>query len=190
MKKLILFGTKLYVYLIEIPVVVLLLYAINYNNNADSLLKLYPLIVFSSLAIIFIALYFFNAVIISVEKVSQIGLFSSRDKAILNKDRAIVITYLPHNKLRIEVLAMQYKPALEWINEEDYAPTESSVFRERVIGKNGTAKRILSFFGATDEDIKSLISQDNTEIKTEEIDYSSTVYNDRKQIKIKFNKTL
>ena len=190
MKKLFLFGTKLYVYLIELPVIIVLMLAIRYNNEATNLLKLYPLIVFCSLAIAFIAIYFFNSVTITYAKIKQIGLFSSRDSAIITKDRTIVLTYLSRRRMRIELFAMQDKPSLQWVSNEDFVAHETCVFRERVIGNNLTAKRVLRFFKASEKEIKELLSSENLEIKNGKIEYSALVYDEKKQIKIKFNEVI
>lgn len=190
MKKLFLFGTKLYVYLIELPIIAVLVLAINHNGKATNLLKLYPLIVFCCLAIAFIAIYFFNSVTVSYAKIKQIGLFSSRDSAIITKDRTIVLTYLSRRRMRIELFALQESPSFEWALSESFVPHEACVFRERVIGNDMTAKRVLRFFKASEKEIKELLSSENLEIKNEKIEYSALVYDEKKQIKIKFNEVI
>ena len=190
MKSLVLFGTKLYVYLVELPLILVLIGALKYNESSKELLGLYPLIAVSAIAIIFVLLYFFNAVIITNAKIKQFGLFSSRDTALINKDRTLVLTYLPHRKMRVELFALQNKPALEWINEDDYVPSEANVFRERVIGSNLTARRVLKFFGATNEEISTLLENGTAKLDSGDIIFSTDICEDRKRILIKFNETV
>jgi hypothetical protein len=190
LKSLILLGTKFYVYLIEIPFIIVLIGALKYNKTSENLLKLYPLIIASALGIILVLLYFFNAVVISRSRIRQFGLFSSRDSAIINKDKTLVLTYLSHRKMRIELFALQVKPSLEWINEENYVPREANVFRERVIGADFTAKRILKFFGLEGNQISDLLLNDEFKIETDEILFLSDIYEERKRIHLKFKKTV
>ncbi len=190
LKQLILFGTKLYVYLIELPLILVLVGAIQYNSESEALLGLYPLIIFSILAILFVAVYFFNAVIITNARIKQFGLFSSRDSALINKDKTLVLTYLPRRRMRVELFMLQKKSALEWVSDEDFKPIEANIFRERVIGSDSTAKRVLKFFGATKEQIQSLLSEESATAETEDIIFSTDVYGERKRILIKFIKTI
>ncbi len=189
MKTLFFFGTKLYVYLIELPFIYLLILTLNHNSKTEGAFKLYPLIVFSILAMIFIAVYFFNAVTLNRVKIRQIGLFSSRDKVMINKGKSLVITYLSYNKLRLEIYDFQEFPSLN-ISREDFVPTESCIFRERIIGSNRTASKILRYFGATREQVDELIFQNEKSFSTKSSDFSTRIHEDRKQIKIKFNETV
>ena len=190
MKTLILFGTKLYVYLIEAPLILVLYGALKYNGEMTNLVKLYPLIVASILGIIFVLLYFFNAVILTSAKIKQFGLFSSRDSAIIKKDTSLSLTYLKNGNMRIELFALQKESALEWVDRDSYVPTEANVFRERIIGKNGTARRVLKFFGLDKSDIDRLIYSENASVKTDEMIFTADVFEDKKRITVKFLQTV
>ena len=87
MKKIYLFCTKLRVYLLELPLLLLLAICYHYNDEMDNLFKLYPLMVFLVLLIIFIIIYFFRYLSISFESIENHGLFSNRDRALINKDK-------------------------------------------------------------------------------------------------------
>ena len=190
MKSIILFGTKLYVYLIEIPVITVLLLAIRFNEGAENLTKLYPLQIFCSLVIIFIVLYFFRAVSISNAKIKQIGLFSSRDSSMIKKGKTLVLTMLPYRKLKVELFELQEHPVLEWVVDKDFVPIETNVFRERAIGGYGAVKRKLKFFGATSEQINSLFNTDDYKTEGLDVDFSTEIFKSKKRFKIKFNKTI
>ena len=190
MRTLILFGTKLYVYLIELPIILVLYGALKYNSEMTNLVRLYPLIVAAILGIIFVLIYFFNAVIITDARIKQFGVFSSRDSAIIKKDTTLRLTYLKNGNMRVELFAMQNESSLSCLNGESYVPTEANVFRERVIGKNTTARRVLKFFGVEKEHIDALIYSDLEKIETENFTLSTDVFEDKKEIKIKFKKTV
>ena len=190
MKHLILFCTKIYVYWVEIPLIMILIGAIKFNSTSESLLRLYPLIITSALAIVFVILYFFNAVLLSYSKIKKFGLFSSKSSAIINKGKTLVLTYLPKRKICVELYELQSKPALEWINNDDFTPVEANIFRERIIGSNGAAKRILKFFGVNNEEISELISKDEATIECRDFTLKSDVFEEKKRIHIKFKTTI
>ena len=190
MKNLFLFSTKIYVYLIELPLILVLIGAIRFNGVVTNLFGLYPLIVCSILAIIFVLIYFFNPVMISYSRIKQFGVFSSRDSAIITKDTTLILTYFPRRKIRIELFAVQEKPALEFMSGENYTPQKVNVFRERVIGRDFTAMRVLKFFGLEKSRAKELISSDKMTFNTEEIEFSTDIFEGRKIISINFLKTI
>jgi hypothetical protein len=92
--------------------------------------------------------------------------------------------------MRVELFALQTESALSCLNGESYVPTETNVFRERVIGKNGTARRVLKFFGLGKADIDTLICSEMAKIETENIIFSTDVFEDKKRITVKFLKTV
>ena len=65
MKGIAFFSSRLWVYLTELPVILLLVVAVRNNDAADNVGKLYPLIILLGAVIVFIAIYFFRGVIIS-----------------------------------------------------------------------------------------------------------------------------
>ena len=92
MKNTFLFCSRLRVYWCEIPIVGILLLCIKYNDYSEGLYKLYLLMAFSALASIFILIYFFRAIKLSFEEIRYIGLFSSRDSAIITEGKTIILT--------------------------------------------------------------------------------------------------
>ena len=92
--------------------------------------------------------------------------------------------------MRIELFALQKESALEWVDKDSYVPTEANVFRERVIGKNGTARRVLKFFGLDKSDIDKLIYSENASVKTDEMIFTADVFEDKKRITVKFLQTV
>ena len=92
MKKLYTFCSKIAVYWIEIPLAILLTLAIIFNSGATNLLKLYPLIVLCSLAIVFVFIFFFRLIELGWDEIRYVGLFSSRDRAVITEGKRLELT--------------------------------------------------------------------------------------------------
>ena len=94
MKNVYLFCTRIAVYLTELPVLILLWTAMRYNDRSEEIFKLYPLIVILSLAVIFILVYFFRLISVSRDEIRYLGIFSSRDSALITEGKTLVIKLL------------------------------------------------------------------------------------------------
>ena len=190
MKKIFLFSSRLRVYLTEIPPILLLIVAIKFNSEVDTLMKLYPLIVILSALIIFIAVYFFRAVVIGFDAVKCIGPFSSRDKAIIAKDKALVVTLLPKRRIRVELFGdgEDLAESCSWLKDD----TSSSInlFRAKANGTQRTARRILKLFDVPEDTFKALIENDGYREDFENLTVSSDTLNEAKAIKIEFKNTI
>lgn len=152
MKNVFLFCTKLWVYLTEVPVLILLSIALRYNEGSKELFKLYPLIIFLSLAVIFIAVYFFRAITVSREEIRYHGLFSSRDSALITKNKTLRVTVLAKGGLRLELYGDAGEtPAFEWMRQEDVIHREICFFRGRSLGRAGTVSKISALFGVPED---------------------------------------
>ena len=152
MKSIFLFCTKLRFYLTELPVIILLAIALRCNESSTEPLKLYPLITVLSLAIVFIAVYFFRAITLTHEEIRYHGLFSSKDSALITKDKTLRITVLGKRRLRLELFGdAGESPAFEWMRQEDVVHREICLFRGKAIGGMGTVSRILRNFGMESE---------------------------------------
>ena len=77
--------TKARTYLNLLPSVAIMILAIIFNNKADGLLKLWPLIIFMGGITIFLGLFLLRILYISVEDIRMIGPFTSRDKSVIKK---------------------------------------------------------------------------------------------------------
>lgn len=190
MKKIFLFASNPWVYLIEIPPILLLILAIKFNSGVDTLMKLYPLIVLSSALIIFIAVYFFRGVVIGFDELKAIGPFSSRDKAIIAKDKSLVITILPKRRLRIELFGdgSDLAESCKWLQND--TSSNINLFRAKANGGKRCARRILKFFGVSQECFEKLIEKDGYTEDFGDITVSSDTQNEAKTVKIEFKNTL
>ncbi len=191
-KSVILFCARPTVYLTELPLIILLAIAIIFNDSSTELLKLYPLIAVISAGIILLFLYFFRAVVITNEEIKIIGRFSSRDKAVINKGKRLSLTLKPRHRLTLELFDSDGKaPELDWAQrDEAYVPMEVNVFRERAISGARGVRRILKYFGVTDDVAEKLLSEKAFKLEHGALALSSEKKEDIRVIDITFNETL
>ena len=190
MKKTFLFCTKFSLYIIELPLVFLLTLSIIFHSHVESPLGLIPFIVALCAMIVFIFLYLFRLVIISQEEIRQIGVYSSKDRAIINKDKTIVLTLKKHGRILCELYGKDDTPSLEWLSSEDFKDEEINLFRAKAVGTLSSIKRVMSYFEIPKEDIKQLLTFNNVEKEYDSISVICTVENEFKTVRIKFLKTL
>lgn len=163
MKKTYLFCTNIGWFISLIPPIILLIISIYYNESSTGLLKLYPLIIFSVLAIVLTFAYFFRFITISTEEIRMHGLFSSRDAAIINEKKSLIFTIIPRKRMRVTLFGNNGLPAFNWAQGDTYVPIDIDLFREKAIGGKGAVKRVLRYFEVDDEDIDELFSTDSFE---------------------------
>ena len=191
MKKIVLNCSHPCFFLTEIPPILLLAIAIAYNGRADNLLKLYPLIIASIAAIIFIALYFFRLILIKTDEVVQIGRFSSRDRAMLDEGKTLILTLMNKNKIKIEVFGSDgQSPAFDWLAGEDAKPVEFYLFRGRALGGARAASKILQFFGTPKDDCLNIINSNDFKKDYEQFTVTTSEVNSNREIRIKFTQTI
>ena len=192
MKKLFLLSTRPWIYLTEIPLLTLLTISIKYNEVSASITKLYPLIITSSLGIIFIFLYFFKFITLSKEEARIFSLFGERDKALINKDKTLIIK--KHSRFRIEISLFGNDgsgPALDWLkDDEDYDPN-FIMFKGRALGGFGTVKKILRHYGISADAADAVVEtgtvfEDDALLSWREGNDDDGEYT----VKLKFKKTL
>ena len=100
MRGIFLFCTKLWIYLSELPLIILFMVAVRQNKNIDTPVRLYPLMIALVIGMVLIFLYYFRIVKINFEEIRMIGLFSGRDKALIKKDRTLTFTLWPRYVFR------------------------------------------------------------------------------------------
>ena len=192
MKKNYLFCTRIKFYLIELPLVALLVLTCAYNSTSEHVFKLYPLIVFLSLGIIFIFIYFFRVISLSFEEVRYHGLFSSRDHAPINKDKELIFTLEKKRRLRVELFGNDGKaPELDWIKEgESYTPMDIYLFRGKAIAGKGRVKRILKYYGVSEADFSSVFSSESFQGDYEFVTLRSKKVEGKLEIRLKMKETV
>lgn len=176
-------------FLTELPPIIFLIFAIIYNNKADGLMKLYPLIALLIAIVILIFLFLFRAVVIKYDEVRSIGLFSSREQIIINKDKTLTISLHPKRFMVVEVFGDGGNfETYSWLKSEEN--TTINLFRAKAYGSINTIRKILRYFDVDNETIAALISNDDVEFDLEKIKVSSATVHDAKSISIFFKETV
>jgi len=190
MKKIYLFCTKLRMFLCELPPLFLLVLCIINNPIAPGLLKLWPLIIALCGFMVFIIIFFTRFISISDEEVRIHGMFSSKDRSDLCKDRSLIITLKPKKKLYIEVNGSGEKPAFDWMKDTEIVRSEYNLFRERAVGARRSAEKILRYFFVPREDIEKIFDCESFEKCYDNISVKSELSEKNKIIRIDFLKTV
>ena len=190
MKKTYLFCTKPGWFLTLIPPIILLIISIANNGNSDGLLKLYPLIIFSIVAIALIFAYFFRFITISTEEIRMHGLFSSRDSAIINEKKSLIFTIRSRKRMKVTLFGNNGLPAFNWAQGDDYTPIDIDLFREKAVGSRRAITRVLRYFGVSDEDCRKIFSSDSFEKDYDGFILKKETLEKQKQITIYFTKTI
>ncbi len=166
MKKLFLFSTKLHYFWTIIPAVFLLIVAIIYNDDVDSVFKLYPLIVVLSGVIVFMLLYFYRAVIISHDDLRCVGRFSSREYSTIKPRNSLVITVMKRKRASIELYGINDTKDFDWSSEDD--AVEINLFRARTNASPKTIEKIITYFGFTGEEAHLALSEEGYAAESDE----------------------
>ncbi len=146
MKNIYLFSTRLYVFLTEFPLMLLLSVAIKFNEKAENLLKLYPLIVLTTGIMLFILIYFIRGIKINADEIRTVGVFASRDYVLIKPDTRIVLTDKGKRRLKLEVYGRNdHSATYNW--QRNDIPDEINLFRATAIGGAGSITSLLRFYG-------------------------------------------
>jgi hypothetical protein len=191
MKKLVLLSTHPLMLLTTLPIAVVLALSIYFNSYFESFIKLYPLIVVSALAIVFILLYLIRVVVISYDEVKIVGLFSSKDRAIINKDKTLIISQRRGRRLKVILFGNDgTRPALDWAQGDDFVPVDINLFKEIGYGGLGTIRRILRYFEVDENSVERLVSEERCNVCLDNLKISKTTVDGKFEYRILFLKTL
>lgn len=191
MKPIYLFSTRMRTFWVLAPMVVLLYLCVHFNDAADTLLKLYPLMIFAILAIIFTLVYLFRVVELSYSEIKYIGLFSSRDSAIITEGKTLVIDMLEKKKISIKLYGNEgYNPEIRWLQNEDGSVSDICLFRGKTYGNEAPVIRILSYFGVSSEDFDVIFTTDGFEKQYKNVTVTSLPELEHRQIRIRMDKTI
>ena len=138
---------------------------------------------------VFIGIYFFRYITVSFDEVRYHGLFSSRDSAMINKDKTLIITMKPHYKLGIHLWGNDGRPPLY-----DALRGEGSIdiylFRGKTVGGRRTVRRVLRYFEIPEMDIAKILTEEKHSVSTVDIDLTSEHLEDIREIRLKFKRTV
>ncbi|MBQ9071188.1 MAG: hypothetical protein IJY23_07585 [Clostridia bacterium] len=190
MKSIYFFCTKPWVYLTELPVLFMLWVAMIFNGQSEEVFKFYPLIIVLSAAVIFIFVYFFRVISISIDEIRYHGLFSSRDSAFIDENKTLLISLKPRLRLGLELYGDAGDvPAFDWMKAEDVKHRDICLFRGKAIGGKRSAARILNFFSVPKEEIVKA-TNDGFFYEDDALLVKSERKNEVFQISIQFKTTL
>jgi len=192
MKKIYLFCTRIRMYLTEIPIMILFMIALRYNQESKEVMKLYPLLIFLAASMIFIVVYFFIAISISFEEIRYHGLYSSRDHAEINEGKELIITLYEKRRIRLELFGNDGKPPeLSWVkDDENYTPIDIFLFRGKAIGGKRKIKSLLKYFGVDDTAIEAVFNKENFSGEYEYVSLMSECSEDKTVIRLKMKETV
>lgn len=189
MKKVYLFCSRIYVYLTELPVFIMLAIAIAYNDKSEEAFKHYPLIIFLIGAAAFIFLYFFRFISIDSSEIKYLGLFSSKDSAAIAERRTLAISLRKRGKIKLELYGnADEEPIFDWMKANDVMHREICVFRGRAFGGALAVKRIVRFFAEDTEATNECLNGD-FEYENENVRINTEKENDSVTLRINFKKT-
>ncbi len=186
MKGIFLFCTKLKVYLIELPLVIMLGLAIHYNGDSTETFRFYPLIIMLALGILFIAVYFFRGVYITSDEISDVGFFSARESELIKKNSTVMITVRGKGKLNVDVWSHSDEPAFDWMKKDSDVTRDVRIYHSVALGGKKTAAKILSFFGVDEASAAEFAVTDGVDITDQKIRVTTEKKHDTFEIKIKF----
>ena len=191
MKKILVFPNTIWrPFWVALPLAFLLVVSIRMNPEVDTPGRLYPLMIFSAAAIIFTFVFYFRPVILSRDEIKSIGPFSSRDKAVINKGKTLILTERDRGMLSIDLYGNDGTNAdLDWLKGEDTAH-DTYLFKSKVLGGISTMKSILLFFGSDERSADDILAADSKEIELYGMIVTATTADEKKEIRIKFTETL
>ena len=190
MQKLYLLSTHPAMLLTTLPIAVVLALSIAFNSYFEGFVKLYPLIIISSLAIVFILIYLIRVIVISYDEIKIVGVFSSKDRAIINKDKTLIISQRKGKRLKVILYGNDgTRPALDWAQGDDFVPVNINLFKEIGYGGASLIKRTLRFFDVTDDVAKRLIAAENEKIALDSLVIEKTTSDKRFEYRITFLET-
>ena len=191
MKKLLISSTHPLMLLTTLPICIVFVLSIILNDSSDGFAKLYPLIFVSALAIAFILLYLVRIIVISSDEIKIIGLFSSKDRAIINKGKTLIFSQRKKSRIKVILFGNDgARPALDWANKDDFTPVDINLFKEIGYAGNTTIKRILKFFDVDDNTIHDLISKKEHAIELPLYKVSKTTTDNKFEYRITFLETI
>ncbi len=191
MKTLFLLATRFRAFLIEIPPIILLILTLRFHNEATGLLGFYPLEIFLVLLMAFILVYFFRAITVSYDEIRIHGFFSSKDRVYFKKGQTLVLTLMPRDRVRFEVLgALGDEMVYSWLKKEETQNHDISHFRESAYGGRKTVIKVLKFFGVDAACANNFDNQDGALFENDFICVTTETRNEVLLTKIKFKELL
>ena len=187
MKKRFLFCTEAWLYFIEIPPIFLLVMSFIYTGRVNKPYGLIPLILVLIAFIIFVFIFFFRFISLSFGEVKCIGPFSSRDSAVINEGKKLILTLKKAGRIDVALFGNDGMPPMyEGIDE----PIDIYLFRGKAIGGRAALSRVLRYYGVSKEDISRVLSGDGFSCDCAYVSVESLIKEDIRVITLTFKETV
>ena len=191
MKKAYLLCTRLWVFWVELPLAFLLYVAIRHNDSVPSLVKLYPLIIMAIAAMIFAIIYFFRIMKLSYAEIRYIGLFTSRDSAMINAGKRLIIKRFKRGKLGFILMGHDEMAGFDWLKPEDEEEhKEIALFRGKAFGGDKAISRILRTYGVKSADIPKILNEDGYSKSYTNVTVTTAHMENGNEVEIRFDRTV
>lgn len=191
MKKAYLLCIRLWVLWVEAPLAFLLYVAIRHNENVPGLLKLYPLMIIDVAAMMFALVFFFRLISVSYAEIKYIGLFTSRDSAIINAGKRLIITVERLGRVRFVLMGHDEMAGFDWLKPEDEDErAEIALFRGKAYGGKGAVKRILRTYGVKSADLDKILGEGGFERSYTNVTVRTRELEEAHEVEIRFDKTV
>lgn len=187
MKKRLLFCTDAWFYFIEIPPIVLLVLSCIYTGRVDAVLGLVPLMLVSAASIVFIFLFFLRVISLSFSEVKCKGPFSSRDSAVINEGKKLILTLKRAGRIDVELFGNDGLPPMYGGLDQ---PIDIYLFRGKAIGGKRALSRVLRYYGVSKTDIPLILKKDTFSSEYEYITLDSCVREDIRVVTLTFTETV
>ena len=188
MKKIHLFATKPWYFLVTLPPIFVFVLCLVYHPNAEGKLGLIPLALMMVGVVVFSVLFFFRTIRISNEEIREIGVFSGGEHMDLTLGREVILVRYPHASLGVYVFGEDGAEEQFWLLNEK--PKEHILMRSRAVGGSRSIARVLSFFGVDANRIPSLCTTEGLSFEGEFVSVTTLIENENLVVRIKINKAL
>lgn len=146
-KSLYFLSSRLWYFLTEIPLVLLLAVTLHHHDSSQDLLKFYPLEILTVAAMVAVFLFFFRTVTVRMDEVRRFSSFGERDGHTIEEGEELVLLFDNKGYLQLTVEGEDVPPDFAWCQSEK---RRRVLFRARITFPRISASAILSLYGFRD----------------------------------------
>ena len=188
MKKVILFATKPWYFLVSLPPLFVFVLCLIFHSRADGKLGLIPLALAMVGVVVFTVLFFLRTVKITNEELRETGIFSGGERMDLLLGRELILVRYPHGNLGVYLYGEDNSEEQFWLLCEK--PKAHVLMRARAIGASRSIGRVLTFFGVDADQIEALSSTEGLSYEGEFVNVVTQSENENLVVRIQIKKQL
>ena len=136
--------------------------------------------------IAFSVMFFIRTVRISFEEVRMTGIFSDHDHMDLVLGREVVLVKYPRNTLGVYVYGEDHSEESFWLLNEK--PKEHILMRARALGGDGAIRRVLLYFGVSEEVASLVLYEVDKTYEGEYVNVTTLTVDEKKVVRILLKK--